>query len=224
MRLRQILINYLDNAIKFTERGQIVIEMQLKQDYGRQLLIYGAVTDSGIGLTEAQQTLLFQNFQQIEASSTRKYGGVGLGLIISKKLAELMGGEVGVTSEYGQGSTFWFTARLVKNAIQKTRTATVAALPTPKPVPEQQSSALLAQEPMLQTDPQAVAEILCRLAGLLDECDAEAVELVETNRALLQAVFAENYPLFCTLIETFDFDAATAILKQAAAAGQISLN
>ncbi len=223
MRLNQILVNYVDNAIKFSQNGPVLIEVQLKQDYEQDVLLYFAVHDKGIGLTEAQQDLLFKSFQQIDVSSTRKYGGTGIGLVLAKKLAELMGGEVGVVSEYGQGSTFWFTARLGKTTTPKTRSATVAALPPANLNTEQQVPQLLAEEAMLETDQQAVAGILCQLVHLLEECDSDAVEMVETNRALLKAVFAENYPLFYTLIENFDFDAATGILKQVAANRQVNL-
>jgi PAS domain S-box-containing protein len=119
MRLRQILINYINNAIKFTEKGHVEIEVQLKQHNGHDVEVYFAVHDTGIGLTEEQRGLLFQSFQQADNSTTRKYGGTGLGLAISKKLAELMSGRVGVESEYGKGSRFWFTAVLNKNENKK---------------------------------------------------------------------------------------------------------
>ena len=114
LRLGQIFINYSNNAVKFTEQGEIDIVIRLKEQTDKDVLIYCAVRDTGIGLTEEQMGRLFQNFSQADASTTRKFGGTGLGLVISKKLAELMGGEVGVNSEPGKGSTFWFTARLGK--------------------------------------------------------------------------------------------------------------
>jgi PAS domain S-box-containing protein len=114
LRLGQILINYGNNAVKFTEQGEINIVVRLKDQTDRDVLIYCAVRDTGIGLTQEQMGLLFQSFSQADASITRKFGGTGLGLAIAKQLAELMGGEVGVNSEPGKGSTFWFTARLGK--------------------------------------------------------------------------------------------------------------
>lgn len=120
MRLNHILVNYVDNAIKFTnKKGVIVIEVQLKQDDEKEALLCFSVQDKGIGLTKEQQSLIFKRFQQVDISNTRKYGGTNLGLIVSKNLVEMMGGEVGVISEYGQGSTFWFTARLVNIPPQK---------------------------------------------------------------------------------------------------------
>ena len=119
MRLRQVLLNYTNNAVKFTESGHIVIEIRVKEQNEENILLYFAVHDTGIGLTEKQRGFLFQGFQQADTSISRKYGGSGLGLAISKRLAELMGGEVGLTSEYGKGSIFWFTARFGKSAKQK---------------------------------------------------------------------------------------------------------
>ncbi|NQD36718.1 response regulator [Permianibacter sp. IMCC34836] len=114
LRLGQILINYTSNAVKFTERGDVTIIIRLQREDANQLLLYCAVRDSGIGLDAEQKAKLFQSFQQADSSTTRKYGGTGLGLAISRKLAELMGGEVGVDSEPGRGSTFWFTASVGK--------------------------------------------------------------------------------------------------------------
>lgn len=108
-RFKQILLNLINNAIKFTEKGQVIVEM--KKLSGRdkdRINIKTTVTDSGIGIQKEQLPKLFQNFEQLDASNTRKYGGTGLGLAISKKLVEIMGGEIGVNSTYGKGSSFWF--------------------------------------------------------------------------------------------------------------------
>ena len=118
LRLGQILVNYANNAVKFTEQGEIVVSAKVIEDTNSDCLIRFAVQDTGIGLTQEQIGKLFQSFQQADTSTSRKYGGTGLGLAISKKLANLMGGDVGVESEYGKGSTFWFTARLGKGAVK----------------------------------------------------------------------------------------------------------
>jgi PAS domain S-box-containing protein len=112
LRLGQVLINYANNAIKFSEKGRIEVRVrQVVGDAGGCLLRF-EVSDCGIGLSEAEIDKLFQSFQQADTSTTREYGGTGLGLAICKQLAQLMGGDVGVRSRPGHGSTFWFTARL----------------------------------------------------------------------------------------------------------------
>jgi two-component system sensor histidine kinase/response regulator len=111
-RLRQALLNFAGNAVKFTDRGGIGLSARLLQDDAEGLIVRFAVEDTGIGISAEQLPRLFQSFEQADASITRKYGGTGLGLAISRRLAGLMGGECGVTSTPGAGSTFWFTARL----------------------------------------------------------------------------------------------------------------
>ncbi|PIF93167.1 signal transduction histidine kinase [Acidovorax sp. 62] len=111
-RLSQILINYVHNAIKFTHQGEVLVRLSVAQQDGNSLLLHGAVQDTGIGLTPEQMQGLFEPFRQGDSSITRRFGGTGLGLVISRQLARAMGGDTGVQSQPGQGSTFWFTARL----------------------------------------------------------------------------------------------------------------
>ncbi len=118
LRIGQCLVNYANNAVKFTEKGEVFVRARVAEERGDDLLVRFEVQDTGIGLTPEQKGKLFQSFQQADTSTTRKYGGTGLGLTISKQLAELMGGEVGVESEHGVGSTFWLTALLGKGTEQ----------------------------------------------------------------------------------------------------------
>jgi two-component system sensor histidine kinase/response regulator len=109
LRLGQILINLCGNAVKFTNQGEIVISIELVSEDAEQVRLQFCVSDTGIGMNEEQRTKLFRAFSQADASTTRKYGGTGLGLVISKQLIELMNGNVRVESEPGVGSTFYFT-------------------------------------------------------------------------------------------------------------------
>ncbi len=112
LRLRQALVNYVSNAVKFTEKGQITLRARLLEECDDDLQVRFEVADTGMGIAPDKQARLFQAFEQGDDSTTRKYGGTGLGLAITRRLAQLMGGEVGVESTPGVGSTFWLTARL----------------------------------------------------------------------------------------------------------------
>ncbi len=107
LRLRQLLINLLHNATKFTERGSVLLDLEVIEEDAAWLKVRVAVTDTGIGIAPEQQETIFEAFEQVDASSTRRHGGSGLGLAIVKDLAALMGGSVGVESELGVGSRFW---------------------------------------------------------------------------------------------------------------------
>lgn len=116
-RLRQILTNFVGNAIKFTEQGEVTIQAFLERDLDDAVVVRFEVTDSGIGIPPDIQARLFQPFTQADSSTSRKYGGTGLGLAISKQLVEQMDGTVGIISQLGRGSTFWATARFLKQTI-----------------------------------------------------------------------------------------------------------
>ncbi|MDT7042354.1 PAS domain S-box protein [Candidatus Nitronereus thalassa] len=125
-RVRQILLNLVGNAIKFTEQGEIVIQVVPENETPEMVTIRIEVMDTGIGLTAEAQQRLFQPFTQADSSTTRKFGGTGLGLAICKQLTELMHGQIGVESTPGHGSRFWFTIQLEKQVNQKNNKITMS--------------------------------------------------------------------------------------------------
>ena len=121
LRVGQILINYANNAVKFTEKGEVRMAIALREQSEHEVLLHFSVTDTGIGLSEDQMGRLFKSFVQADSSTTRNYGGTGLGLAVSKSLAHAMGGQVGVESTLGRGAAFWFTVRFGIGSEEKMR-------------------------------------------------------------------------------------------------------
>jgi len=117
-RLRQILTNLAGNAFKFTSEGEVTVHGIIEQELDTEIVLRFSVSDTGIGIPEDKKDKLFQSFSQVDASTTREFGGTGLGLAISKQISETMGGEIGLESEAGKGSTFWFTVKLKKSKKQ----------------------------------------------------------------------------------------------------------
>ena len=173
LRLGQILVNYSNNAVKFTSRGEIHVRMELREETEQGVLLCGIVKDTGVGLTQAQIEPLFQSFQQADASTTRQYGGTGLGLAITRQLANLMQGDVGVSSEYGVGSRFWFTARLGRGA----------AAPRPRAL----SHDLHGKRVLVVDDNESarllMADMLSALQLQVDQADSGAAALQAVSRA-----------------------------------------
>ncbi len=118
-RLRQILVNLVENAIKFTEQGEVLIRTELVEEKKQHVTVRFSVSDTGIGIPKDRQQAIFERFIQADGSTTRRFGGTGLGLTISKQLAIMMGGEIGVESEPGKGSTFWLNVTYEKAAHQE---------------------------------------------------------------------------------------------------------
>ncbi|MCB8948176.1 MAG: response regulator [Ardenticatenaceae bacterium] len=142
-RLRQVLVNLLNNAIKFTETGEVVLSVSLKDERETAVdsgaILQFSIKDTGVGIAAENLEKLFKSFSQVDASATRRYGGSGLGLAISKKLVEMMGGEIGVESQYDHGSTFYFTI-------------TTTALPSSQPRYTPQALAPLKNKRLLIVD------------------------------------------------------------------------
>ena len=177
-RLSQALVNYLSNAFKFTEKGSISINGSVIEETVTDYLLRFEVTDTGIGMTEEQQNRIFEAFEQADNSITRKYGGTGLGLAINKRIAEMMDGEVGVSSTMGRGSTFWLTARLGKGQ-------TVTALSENQSIEKVEAilrrkhngkHVLLAEDNEIN---QEVAMILLQQVGLLPDLAQDGVEALK---------------------------------------------
>jgi len=126
--LRQVLLNLLGNALKFTERGEVGVRVALESETPRRATLRFEVTDTGIGIAPEAQRRIFERFTQADESITRRFGGTGLGTTISKEIVEMMGGTIGVRSEPGRGSTFWFTVELGKQSRQEDEAAPAAAL------------------------------------------------------------------------------------------------
>ncbi len=174
-RLRQILTNFVGNAIKFTKQGDVTVQAYLEKDLVDAVVIRFEITDSGIGIPPEVQARLFQPFTQADSSTSRKYGGTGLGLAISKQLAEQMGGSVGIVSQPEHGSTFWCTARFIKQP-----TSSLAIVP---------SAELTGRRVLIVDDNESNRIILHHLVtgwGMVDDQAqdaASAVTLIEQQAA-----------------------------------------
>lgn len=217
MRLGSVLMNYISNAIKFTPSGGVTVRCSLRERQGQRVLLYFSVQDSGIGLSEEAMGRVFQSFQQAEASTTRRYGGTGLGLAIAKKMAELMGGEVGVHSSPGAGSTFWFTAWFdVASEDQQDST-----LPLFEGASNHQAWGAAVQgdgaEPLVVALPaltEAAANALAPIAALLDASDAQALWLWHKDAPGLQPTLGAGYALLDKAMGSYDWASAQRLLRQ----------
>jgi signal transduction histidine kinase/CheY-like chemotaxis protein len=214
-RLRQILVNLVGNAIKFTAQGRVTVAVTVEASDADGMLLRFAVTDTGIGLSPEQQARLFESFSQADASTTRKYGGTGLGLAISRQLVELMGGAIGVTSEPGHGSTFWFTARLAQPLPHEIEVAGLAVLPSDGLTPSRPLSVLLAEDTPLN---QMVASRMLTKLGHRVEVAANGAEAVA---AVARGAF--DVVLMDCLMPDVDGYEATTRIRAAERTGRIPI-
>jgi PAS domain S-box-containing protein len=202
VRLLQALTNYLSNAIKFTEAGSITLGCRVIEEHEHDCVLRFEVTDTGIGLTSEQQARVFEAFEQADSSASRKYQGTGLGLAITKRVVQLMGGEVGVDSRIGEGSTFWFTCRLGKPGVQAPDEA-IAPVST---ADEHQDRAFAGRRILVAEDEpvnQMVIEHLLEDVGL-------SVDLVEDGKAAVEKLAAADYDLVLMDMQMPEMDGLTA--------------
>ncbi|MBN2169698.1 MAG: PAS domain S-box protein [Candidatus Krumholzibacteriota bacterium] len=189
-RLQQVLMNLAGNAVKFTERGEVLIRVGLDRQDAQRCRFRFSVSDTGIGIPAASHGQLFDSFTQVDASTSRKYGGTGLGLAIAKRLVMLMGGEIGLVSEEGSGSTFWFTLSLETEAPDGAAAPWTGGAGRRVLVAEGNASARLVHAEMLRAcgcRPESVEageEVLPRLRAAVAAGDPHAILLADA--AVLQ--------------------------------------
>jgi len=181
-RLRQVLVNLTANALKFTSQGQVVVVANIERERSGAAVLRFSVRDTGIGIPSDKLGILFHKFTQVDASTSRKYGGSGLGLVISKQLVELMGGEIGVNSEEGRGSEFWFTARFEKQALASPGTLNPSITrPALSGLQRSNVRILLAEDSITN---QMVAQGILNKLGLRADIAANGKEAVEALRTI----------------------------------------
>jgi PAS domain S-box-containing protein len=186
-RLRQALLNYASNAVKFTERGSIQIRARLLQQHGEQVLVRFEVTDTGCGVAAEQLPRLFSAFEQGDSSTTRRYGGTGLGLAVTRRLAAMMGGESGADSEVGTGSTFWFSAML---QVGREQAPVREAAPSASAEAEQQSRRAHAGALILLAEDHPVN---CEIANALLETVGLRIHIAIDGRQAVQMAATTDY-------------------------------
>ncbi|BCU06105.1 ATP-binding protein [Allochromatium tepidum] len=222
LRLLQVLNNLVGNALKFTHAGGVWVRVECQERTETSVLLKLSVRDTGIGLTSAQLERLFNVFHQADASTTRQYGGTGLGLSICKRLTELMGGEIGVESVAGRGSTFWFTVRLEPSAPDAERLQDDAGETTDRGLPDAESDAGSDESDEPEARPATPAledtghlERLNQLDALLATNNSRARRLSrELQERLAGTPWEDDYAPIAESITALDFPMARQRLRQ----------
>lgn len=207
LRIKQIILNFVSNAIKFTDEGEVSIIVDAIKRTKDNINLRISVLDTGVGLSKYDQALVFDSYQQADASTTRKYGGTGLGLTISKRIAELMGGKVGVESEYGKGSVFWFTIEL-----EIDRSGVYIPFEN-KEIPE--IGYVNEPSPKLDCDIKSIEEFESKvdhLFFLLEECDLESEYFYSKHRLCFEKLDLGLSNDLYQAVSTYDFESALAVL------------
>lgn len=208
LKLQQILLNLIGNAVKFTKQGEVQLSVSVLNEDEDRILLKFLVSDTGIGITEQERKFLFIPFSQVDSSSTRRYGGAGLGLTICKRLVELMGGEISFSSKKNEGSSFWFTIPYLKATIHQTEDP--VKQPEAKDLPITSKNTILVVE-----DNQVMQELLkMQLASLGQSC-----EIVTTAEEGLERLEGRAYSLIlmdCQLPYMDGFEASRRIRMQEA--------
>jgi len=202
-RVRQVLLNLVSNALKFTHAGGVSVRLSVEEIGTPRAVVRFAVVDTGIGITEEARGRLFEPFSQADSSTTRRYGGTGLGLAICKRLVEAMGGTIGVESEPGRGSTFWFTVPLQEAAAASAPAAAVSAVP--------EAIAPTAPLRILVAEDNRINQLL--IVRMLEKA-GHRVDVVGNGSEALAALERASYDLVlmdCQMPEMDGFEATSAI-------------
>ena len=204
-RLLQILINLIGNAVKFTDQGSVKIAVNLEQKSDKTVILRFKIQDTGIGISKEKQHLLFNSFEQLDSSSTRKFKGTGLGLAISKKLVELKGGIIGVESTEGKGSLFWFNCSFAIGSDSETKRKTSKKIKhTPQEIENLKGHKILLAEDNIVN--QKVT------AGMLEKLGI-GVDIAENGQEAINAMKKKKYDLVIMDVQMPVMDGITATQK-----------
>jgi len=207
VRLRQILTNLIGNAVKFTMRGQVIVEIAKEKEDASRIVLKFSIRDTGPGISQEKQRLLFLPFSQVDSSAMRQHGGTGLGLAISKQLVELMSGQIGVKSSFGKGSTFWFSIPFIKQKRAASIPTTTPTQTSPTTFAPKSANILVAEDNRIN-----------RLVAIRQlEKLGYKVDTAENGRQAVEALRRKQYDLIfmdCQMPGMDGYQATQAIRRQ----------